>query len=351
MSDPAPASTPQSSDSDAASPSPSASASPSASSASRGTEHVQYDLHVTHPPITEEVQKEIDTLRKSVESDETATARGLLTDPDIRRFLTDQNLHRFLRARNFDHSKSLKLLVDCLEWRRSFKPSSIRAAEVESECVTGKIIVRPELDRHNRPIIVMDSSRENSKGHENQLRHLVFQLERAKRKMNVEVPVSQSGVHVEKYCLFVNMTRHSMRNAPPLKTSLETLKTLTARYVEHLGHAIVYQPGFLFAGLWAACKPFLDARTVSKVIFIRGDTSDGSANDLLLKEIIGDDWRKLCDVAKDDYDHATFWPQVLKDEAEALEREKLEAENDDKLNNKAAEQHNGVAPESSPNSS
>lgn len=111
------------------------------------------------------------------------------------------------------------------------------------------------------------------------------------------------------------MERNSIWNSPPLKTSLETLKTLTERYPEHLGHAIVYKPGMLFSGLWSACKPLLDPKTVRKIIFVRGDVADGSKNDLMLKDILRDDWRALCDRAKDDYDHQSFWAQVLADEA------------------------------------
>lgn len=242
-------------------------------------------------------------------------------------------------------------MLETLSWRLSYKPDSIRASEVESECVTGKIRVLPELDRHHRPIIVMDSSRENTKGHDSQLRHLVWQLVRAERKMNQPIPagtVSADGttssvVHipppVEKYCLFVNMERHSIWNSPPLKTSLETLKTLTDRFPEHLGHAIVFKPGMLFAGLWAACKPIMDQKTVRKVIFIRGDVSDGSKNDLKLKEVIGDNWRALCDRQKADYDHAAFWPQVLADEAaynQAHENNKQKAQEPAALSAEAA---------------
>jgi hypothetical protein len=77
-------------------------------------------------------------------------------------------------------------------------------------------------------ILVMDSSRENSKDYVKNVRHLVFQLERAKRLMNGEV---------EKYCLFIHFSRHSMSTSPPMKVSMETLKCLTDRYPEHLGNA------------------------------------------------------------------------------------------------------------------
>ena len=77
------------------------------------------------------------------------------------------------------------------------------------------------------------------------------------------------------------------------------------------GYAREIQPGMLFSGLWTVCKPLMDPKTVAKVHFIRGDCSDGSANDRLLRQLIGPDWRKLCDRPKDDYSHDDFWPTVL----------------------------------------
>ncbi len=70
----------------------------------------------------------------------------------------------------------------------------------------------------------------------------------------------------------------------------------------------------LFTALWAVCKPLMDSKTVAKVKFIRGDVSEGSENDKILKEIVGEEWRKMCDNTKDAYKHGEFWPSVLQDE-------------------------------------
>jgi hypothetical protein len=36
---------------------------------------------------------------------------------------------------------------------------------------------------------------------------------------------------------------------------------------------------------------FIDPKTVSKMVFITGDVSEGSDNDLKLKELIGPNWK------------------------------------------------------------
>lgn len=285
---------------------------------------VEYALHVGHPPVDAAVAQQCEELKQAVMQETVVKENQELAEM----FITQQNLHRYLRARNFDQKKSKQLLLESFTWRAAYKPHLLRAADVEAEHNTGKILVLPQRDRHGRPIIVMDSSRENSKTHDSQVRHLVWQLERARRHMNRPVaPGQPKHPFVEKYCIFINMTRHSIFNAPPLKTSMETLETLTKRYPEHLGHAIVFQPGMLFSGLWSACKPLMDAKTVKKVLMVRGDCSDGSKNDKLLREVIGDEWKEWCDVPKDAYDHSAFWAQVLAEEAEMdAEKEKAQAQ-------------------------
>lgn len=54
----------------------------------------------------------------------------------------------------------------------------------------------------------------------------------------------------------------------------------------------MYQPPWIFTGLWKAASVFIDPVTAAKVVMIYGDVSDGSANDVLLKTIIGDDWKE-----------------------------------------------------------
>ncbi len=101
---------------------------------------------------------------------------------------------------------------------------------------------------------------------------------------------------VEKYVLFINLTNYSFFNSPPIKTTLETVKTLVSRYPEHMGHCIMYQAPRLFSALWAMATPIIDAHMLSKVLFVQGDISPNSKNDKILREIVGDNWKTLCAV-------------------------------------------------------
>ena len=111
-----------------------------------------------------------------------------------------------------------------------------------------------------------------------------------------------------------------------MKTSMTTLSMLTERYPEHMGSAIVYQPPAVFNVLWSVCKGLMDARMVSKVVFIKGDDSPGTENDRLMRGIVGDDWKRRCDVGVSEEERYVFdrdWPAVVKENRERLEQQGL----------------------------
>jgi hypothetical protein len=72
-------------------------------------------------------------------------------------------LYRYLRARGGNVEKAKAMLLASLEWRRDMRPELIRASEMAFEGRTGKVWIPFEHDRHGRPIILLDGSRENSK--------------------------------------------------------------------------------------------------------------------------------------------------------------------------------------------
>ena len=291
---------------------------------------VVINLHVKTPPLTEEHKQILEQLKNEI------FAESLLQNSAyLRHYCTDRVLHQFLRARSFDLQKSKKLLMLNLEWRLKYKPDLLLASDpdIELNADHGKIMTE-SLDQYGRPILLMDGARGSSKqmSNESQIKHVFFQLERAKQLMKGDV---------EKYCLFINNERYSFRNSPPFSVTLEISKTLTDRYVEHLGHAIMWQPPSLFMAMFTAVKPFLDPKTLSKIKFIKGDTSPGSENDRIMTQVVGPDWRIKCQLTEllpemelspgeksnsnkkkgelYKYDHSTFWSRVIKEQQEYLQ--------------------------------
>lgn len=154
---------------------------------------------------------------------------------------------RFLRARNGNVSQACKMLVAHLRWRASFKPWKITAAEVELQARTGKVRSSGR-DRHGRPVLVFDNTRENSTDLDMQLRHLVHHVQRVERKLR-HGSEAAAALHPSKFILFVHLDNFSLRNMPARRQTLNTLALFQDHYPERLGRAILYRPPAIFAAL------------------------------------------------------------------------------------------------------
>jgi hypothetical protein len=83
---------------------------------------------------------------------------------------------------------------------------------------------------------------------------------------------------------------------------------------------------------------FIDPKTVSKVIFINGDVSEGSENDLKLKTIIGDNWKILSGACQPvvasgcspGYNHDGYWPSAVEKATRYAADKKTKADSNNK---------------------
>ena len=69
----------------------------------------------------------------------------------------------------------------------------------------------------------------------------------------------------EQLVILLDFTGYTLFNAPPFKTSLETLKILQDCYCERLGEALLLNPPTVFRVLWKLLRPFIDPRTLKKI--------------------------------------------------------------------------------------
>jgi len=181
---------------------------------------------------------------------------------------------------------------------------------MSKEGETGKIYVSG-LDRQGRPIVVFDNSVQNTNDVSANIVYLSWNLEHA-------IEHFMTG-HVDQYLIFIHLENWSWFNMPPMSSSMETIHMLCSCYPERLGCCVAYQPPFIFKGFFDTVKGFLDPKTVNKIVFLSGDVSTGSENDIRMRDLIGADWKRLTGadmpVLKEGcspgYDHATFWPKVL----------------------------------------
>ena len=222
---------------------------------------------------------------------------------------------RFLIARKMHLAPSLTLLKTAMRWREARRPDLLLTdpdwePKMSREGATGKIYF-PGFDRWGRPVLVFNNQVQNTASVDDQMRFLAW---------NLEVAIGLMPPGVDKYYIFIHLETFSFFNMPPFQSTRETLLMLCDCYPERLGHCIVYLPPSIFYAFFNTLKPFIDPKTVSKLVFILGDTSENSANDELMRVIIGDDWKRLTGAdqpvvlpgCSPGYDHDIFWPEICK---------------------------------------
>jgi len=110
-----------------------------------------------------------------------------------------------------------------------------------------------------------------------------------------------------------------MSNSPPWEATKGTLSALQDQFPERLGHCILYQSPWVFQTLYNLCSPLIDPVTFSKLVFVAGDVSEGSANDKMMKELLHDNWKEITGAEGEihepqgspGYKHKTYWAKVV----------------------------------------
>jgi hypothetical protein len=183
----------------------------------------------------------------------------------------DGELRRYLRARKGVVRKASDMLSATKTWRRTFGRDALvaggKAAVIAAENATGKVYCRGH-DLLGRPILYLKPRFENTKDHDGNLAHLVYQLERA-------IACMPEGV--EKIALVIDYAGFSLLNAPPLKTSIATLSILQNHYPERLGVAFLVDPPALWEWCWRGISPFIDPVTREKIQWVRGESRRAEA--------------------------------------------------------------------------
>ena len=114
---------------------------------------------------------------------------------------------------------------------------------------------------------------QNTKNHSQQMKQLVYTMESAiamkpkESRDRMEVAPVRTPAS-EQLIVLLDFTGYTLRNAPPFKTSLETLKILQDYYCERLGEALLLNPPGVFRFLWKLIRPFIDKRTLKKINFL-----------------------------------------------------------------------------------
>lgn len=183
---------------------------------------------------------------------------------------------RYLRARQWSCTKAKTMLDATIAWRREFGLEGLHEkkwdAVLAKENATGKMYVRG-FSQCGRPLLYMKPRFENTHEYDGNLKHLVYNMERAASIMDNEDSGAPSGNEEKKILLLIDYKDYSLFNAPPMKTSMDTLSILQNHYPERLFRAYCINPPFIMHGFWAMISPFIDPVTKDKIHMVH-DTKE-----------------------------------------------------------------------------
>jgi hypothetical protein len=129
---------------------------------------------------------------------------------------------------------------------------------------TGKIYARG-YDKHGHAILYFYLTRENTNHNENNIKHLVYHIERA-------IAASAKN-NCEKIIIIMDFTNWTMKHSAPMSVTKETIHILQDCYVERLLRVYMTNAPVLFRTFWSMVKPFIDPVTKQKIVFCAGKKS------------------------------------------------------------------------------
>jgi len=210
-------------------------------------------------------------------------AKEHTVDEKEMKWCNDMCLLRYLRARDYNVTKSEKMLKATLEWKRELHPDEIKIEDVEPIARTGCVYANG-FDLKERPLVMMRPSMEGQASIPSDIKfkHLLYWLEKGFRIMD-------ESKGVETFCLLVDYKNYSSRHMD-MKTNLHVLHYMLNHLPERLGVCLFLDPPLLFWVGWKVMSPFLNEVTLSKVKFVYSKTAkDGKRHCPELFEFISQD--------------------------------------------------------------
>eukprot|EP00283_Hemiselmis_rufescens_P021068 CAMPEP_0173444638 /NCGR_PEP_ID=MMETSP1357-20121228/32621_1 /TAXON_ID=77926 /ORGANISM="Hemiselmis rufescens, Strain PCC563" /LENGTH=275 /DNA_ID=CAMNT_0014410699 /DNA_START=11 /DNA_END=834 /DNA_ORIENTATION=- len=179
-----------------------------------------------------------------------------------REFCRDRrNLMRFAVARRGNLEGARKQLDKCLRWREenlTADPLHLKCDDCErdrhSHCFFSL-----GLDAISRNVVYASAPRARTNEAHGAVSHMSRTLE-----------LGWSHPHVApQWVWIVDFNGFSMKDAMQIKTSVAVMSTFSDIMPERLGQIVLVNPPTILSIILAACKPFVDERTMSKVVRVK----------------------------------------------------------------------------------
>ena len=199
------------------------------------------------------------------------------------------NLRRFAIDAHFNAAKAFEKLEATLEWRVRMRPWELDSTRLGATLRLGAVQLTG-TDAWGRPVMVIDLPRTGGNATNEQLLDLIYA-----HFEHLRVRVARAR-GVLKWALLFNLERQTVWNMPSVGVITEVLKALLSSFPEFCGNTILWQPPMAFKAVWYALRPFLDADTLKKVVFVSGDSAPATKVDTQMRALLGEDWRALSEV-------------------------------------------------------
>lgn len=205
--------------------------------------------------------------------------------PHERQHMSDANMPlRHYRADKGNLPQAIRKIKATIQWRQDFDVEDIKrcfrdranlelpvekqkelnhlAEVIANENETGKIYIRG-YDKQGRAVLYLTPGRENSRCEIDNMRHLVYHMERA-------IACTQHKSGRQKVCIVIGYQGFSMANAPPMSVVKHTLQIVQGHYPERMFRAYICDPPLVFRVFWSLIKHFIDPATLEKIAFCTG---------------------------------------------------------------------------------
>lgn len=242
--------------------------------------------------------------------------------------MTDAQIYRFCRARQFKTPKVQEMIEEYFAWCARVRPDQIRFRDIALQAETGKVSVRGK-DRFGRTVMVLHNEYENSQDHAANIKHMIWNLDKAVRDMNNAQPGPS------RYVVVLQMSGFSYFNQPPMHVAKEIANALGNAYPERLGNVFIFNAPWLFRAFYTALTVVLDERTKKKIHFVKENEYEDK-----LSFFLGENWPQLTGIGQKQVNDKTahgFDPEAWKaaglaDDLERFGEEDAKDENNAEVN-------------------
>ncbi|GAA5855526.1 hypothetical protein JCM8547_007872 [Rhodosporidiobolus lusitaniae] len=208
---------------------------------------------------------------------------------------------RCFRAVKWDYAAGVRRAEETLVWRREFGVEEMQESDVSKEGETGKELVMG-FDVNCRPVLYMHPNRQNTEVGPNQIKFVVWCLERT---LDLLPPTDPA---VEMLCLCIDFGAND-KGAKGQPTTLgqarKVLEILQTYYCERLGKAVCVNIPQIFFAFYKLVSPFVDPITKEKIRFLDKPDATTLIPPSQLQTIFGGSINMA-------YDHATYFPALTK---------------------------------------